>query len=137
MSGKKQQKQKGKNPKGKPKNQGLTKAQEAALDSKQRNEIIDEVLLYPQIYDKKHQLYKRTDLKRELFEKIATKTTPHPFLGQLSGDDVETRWKSLVDKYRTKIDASGSEGKPVSEKAKQWQFFDQMGFMKDYVGSRK
>ena len=91
---------------------------------------------YPQIYDKSHALYKRTDINGPLLEEIAKLITPHPVKGPLSGPEVQSKWKSLVDKYRTKIDASGSAGTPINEKAANWQWFKEMSFMKAYVGSR-
>ena len=45
-------------------------------------------------------------------------------------------WKDLIDTYRRKI-KSGSSGEPLDEKSSNWKFFDDMSFLKNYIGGHK
>ena len=53
-----------------------------------------------------------------------------------TAEDVQTKWKDLVDTFRTK-EKSGAEGGTIAEKAQQWQFYDRMTFMKPYMYKRR
>ena len=110
----------------------LSKEECTELDIQQRNQIIDKMRGYPQVYDKSHELYKRTDLKKQIFEQIAKEIG-----GGLTAKLVQSKWKNLVDKARTKFEQSGSGGPAIKEKVKQWTFFREMSFMRKYIGTRE
>ena len=140
MSGKKQAakqvKGKGKPDQGK-KQPELSKREKIELDIEQKNQIIEKVKDYPQIYQKSHPLFKRNDLKQNLFDEFAPDISPHPYKGPLTGEEVASRWKSLVDCYRKRLEASGSGGKSIKQKSESWTFYREMSFMKQHVGYRK
>ena len=54
----------------------------------------------------------------------------------VKGQEVEKKWKDLLDTFRRKV-KSGSAGGTAADKASQWRFYNRMSFVKPYIGHRK
>lgn len=105
------------------------RAEKREMDRLLRHRIIEEIELFPIIYDKQHPEHFRTDKKNQIYDDIGVR------LGE-AGDDIATKWKSLVDAFRTR-DRSGAAGETIEEKTEKWEFYSKMMFIKPYIESRR
>ena len=58
---------------------------------------------------------------------------------QCLGQEVEKKWKSLMDHFRKIVNSerSGSAGGTVKSKANKWRFYDSMSFVRPYFSKRE
>lgn len=105
------------------------KAAEKARENALRHAIIDHMEPYPLIYNKAHPDHFRRDKVEEAFDELGV-------IVGISGDLVETKWKSLVDAYKWRA-KSGDAGSTIEEKTEKWEFFRKMHNFSIYLQPRK
>ena len=55
------------------------------------------------------------------------------------GDWVATKWKNLMDQFRSILNKkkSGSGGDSIEDATDKWKFYDRMSFLKEFISNRQ
>ncbi|XP_065204549.1 uncharacterized protein LOC135834549 [Planococcus citri] len=92
--------------------------------------IINCVKQYPALYDTAHEDYNRYYKKIQIWNAIASE------VNYSDGKSAQTKWRNIRDSYVKHLKSLQS-AEPAYKKYRNWQWVEQMSFLKKFLGGNK